>query len=368
VPELDEDGGRDLPAGEIGSSFYASGFGIYLLGAADIDTEEYDRHVIAHEWGHYFESAFSRADNIGGPHTLRDQLDLRVAFGEGFGNALSAMVTGDTVYKDVSGPGQERAGGFDVEQGGACLPPGCALGWYSERSVQEILYDLFDANAETLEDMLTLGFGPIYNVLRNEQLDTIALTSIFSFVDALKGRLPADAAAIDGIVNSHNIDDVIDEYGTGETNAGHPARADLLPIYKDLAINGGAVNVCSTDEFSGSLTGGENKLGSRRFLKFSVSTAGMHTISATTTDAPSGQQPDPDMVLHQAGSIAVASGSPDDDVGCTASTQELCDETLSLALTAGDYVLEVYEWTNTEPDDSDNPPIGETCFDVEVTL
>jgi hypothetical protein len=94
----------------------------------------------------------------------------------------------------------------------------------------------------------------------------------------------------------------------------------------------------------------------------------MHTISATTTDAPSGQQPDPDMVLHQAGSIAVSSGSPDDDVGCTASTQELCDETLSLDLTAGDYVLEVYEWTNTEPDDSDNPPIGETCFAVEVTL
>jgi hypothetical protein len=173
---------------------------------------------------------------------------------------------------------------------------------------------------------------------------------------------------IDDIVNTQSIDDVLDAYGMGETNAGSPASADVLPVYEDLVVNGGAVNVCSTDEFSSSFTGGENKLGSRQFLKFSVSTGGTHTISAATSDAPVGQRPDPDMVLHQAGSIAVSSGSPDDDVGCTTTTPLLCDETLSLDLTAGDYVLEVYEWTNTEPDDSDYPPIGRTCFDVEVTL
>jgi hypothetical protein len=35
-------------------------------------------------------------------------------------------------------------------------------------------------------------------------------------------------------------------------------------------------------------------------------------------------------------------------------------------LTAGDHVLEVYEWTNTA-DDAQFPPIGRTCFDVRVT-
>jgi hypothetical protein len=44
-----------------------------------------------------------------------------------------------------------------------------------------------------------------------------------------------------------------------------------------------------------------------------------------------------------------------------------CEEVLSVSLAAGDYVLEVYEWTNTEPEDSDTPPIGRTCFDVEIT-
>ena len=58
------------------------GIGICLVGAADQDTDEYDRHVIAHESGHYLEYYFSRSDSIGGPHALPDQLDLRVAFGE----------------------------------------------------------------------------------------------------------------------------------------------------------------------------------------------------------------------------------------------------------------------------------------------
>ena len=69
--------------GEIGSSKYRLGAGIFLLGSANQDTDEYDRHVIAHEFGHYLEHRFSRSDSIGGPHTLTDQLDMRLAFGEG---------------------------------------------------------------------------------------------------------------------------------------------------------------------------------------------------------------------------------------------------------------------------------------------
>src|SRR5690606_11276114 len=64
----------DLTTGEIGSSLYRHGDGIYLLGHADSDTDEYDRHVIAHEWAHYLEHAFGRSDNIGGQHTRGDQL------------------------------------------------------------------------------------------------------------------------------------------------------------------------------------------------------------------------------------------------------------------------------------------------------
>ena len=87
--------------GEIGSSRYSAGTGIFLVGAADQDTDEYDRHVIAHEFGHYLEHRFSRSDSFGGPHALTDQLDLRVAFGEAWGSAFAGMVTGQPVYVDA---------------------------------------------------------------------------------------------------------------------------------------------------------------------------------------------------------------------------------------------------------------------------
>ena len=64
------------------------------------DTDEFDQHVIAHEFGHYIENSFSRADNIGGAHGRGDKLDIRVAFGEGFGYAFSAIVLGDPVARD----------------------------------------------------------------------------------------------------------------------------------------------------------------------------------------------------------------------------------------------------------------------------
>jgi hypothetical protein len=363
VADFDANGDFNPESGEIGSTFYASRFGIYLLGAADADTEEYDRHVIVHEWAHYFEDSFSRADNIGGPHSLGDQLDLRVAFGEGFGNAFSAMVTGDPVYRDTSGPRQSNAGGFDVE---GVLLPAPAPGWFSERSVQEILYDLYDANQDSLEDNLALGFAPLYQVLTTQQLDSIALTSIFSFIHALKQALPADMSSIDAIVGTQSIEPVQDGYGTGETNSGSPSNADVLPIYYDLDVNAGPVsNVCSTNDFSAANTGAENKLGSRQYLKFNVSAPGTHVISARATFVPSGRSADPDLIVHQRGSIALSEGEP--GAGCTPTTPLQCEEVLSVSLAAGDYVLEVYEWTNTEPEDSDTPPIGRTCFDVEVT-
>ena len=94
--------------GEIGSSLFRPNAGIFLLGAANQDTDEYDRHVIAHEFGHYLEHHFSRSDSIGGPHALTDQLDIRIAFGEAWGSAFAAMATGESVYVDSRGNGQAQ--------------------------------------------------------------------------------------------------------------------------------------------------------------------------------------------------------------------------------------------------------------------
>ena len=92
--------------------------GIYILGdftALGGDTDEFDQSVIAHEFGHYVEDRFGRSDSIGGDHggsaTL---LDLRVAFGEGWGNAFSGMVLGDPIYRDSQ---QRRADRFQHRPG-----------------------------------------------------------------------------------------------------------------------------------------------------------------------------------------------------------------------------------------------------------
>ena len=368
-PVFGAGGAPDIAMGEIGTSFYRSGpgGGIFLLGAENSDTEEYDRHVIAHEWGHYLEAQFSRSDSIGGPHTTGDQLDMRVAFGEGWGNALSAMVTGDSVYRDTLGAGQGQGFDFDVEGENRVNP-----GWYSEFSVQEILYDIFDAAQDLQQgtgvtDEVNLGFAPIFDVFVNVQRTTPVVTSVFPFVNAIKARNAAAVAAIDALLGVHDIEPIIDDYGSTESNAGNPASADVLPIYTQLTVNGAAVSVCSTDQFSSNFTGSTNKLGSRRYLRFGTNVAGSHTITATTTSAPASEITDPDMVLHRAGPLWISDDAP--TAACMPNALDQCTESFSLSLQGGtEYVLEIYEWTNTNAsDDPVSPPIGRACFDVEVT-
>ena len=101
----------DKSIGQITTSHFTVENGIaqlYILGKEDSDTDEYDDHVIAHEFGHYIENNLFRADSIGGSHGSGDLLDLRVAFGEGYGNGISGMVFNDPIYVDTSGVGRQQ--------------------------------------------------------------------------------------------------------------------------------------------------------------------------------------------------------------------------------------------------------------------
>jgi hypothetical protein len=353
--------------GEIGTSFFSPSLGgIFLLGDDDVDTEEYDRHVILHEWGHYFEHEFSRSDNFGGPHTFGDRLDLRVAFSEGLGTGLAGILLADPNYRDTQGQGQMQAGSINIE-GSAQPNPG----WFSEQSILETVYDLVDA-APDGQDQVSLNFGAFYDALRNGHVTAVSPASIFTFVNALKTANPGSVASIDALVTSQSITAIVDEYGSGETNDANGAfPVDVLPIYTLINVNNPtAVNVCSTDEFTSTPTGAINKLGSRRYLRFTAASSTTYTFSAEATSIPAGvPEADPDMVLHRAGPVpptfqGEGEGPPTAD--CAVQDPADCREEFSRALTAGDYVLEVYEWTNTADDDQ-FPPIGRTCFAVRVT-
>jgi len=328
--------------GEIGTSFYAilgsQGASIYVLGAADVDSDEFDQHVLAHEWGHYYQDNFSRDDSPGGPHSASERLDLRVAFSEGWGNAFAGMVRGDPVYRDSFGAQQHSDFAIDVENNAVTFP-----GWFSEASVHSIFYDLFDA-ANEAGDTVELGFGPVHAAMRGGIRDTPAFTSVYALLNALRTSRPDQAAGIAALAGGQLIAAAPDDFGSGESNSGGDARN--LPIFP-LMTPGTTRQLCSNLPAGRSAV--YNKLGNRRYLRFTLAVSGM--VSIAVRNGRSGT--DPDIILYAAG---VERGR--------AESQASGIETLTLPLQAGTYVAEIYEYSNVEG----TAPRGNECFDVTLTV
>ena len=323
--------------GDIGTSFYTSGT-IYILGKEDEDSDEYDRHIIIHEWGHYFEDKLSRADSIGGPHGLSDRLDFRVAFGEGWGNAISAIITDDVFYRDSSGSQQSFGWSININNNNATN-----AGWFNEDSVQSIIYDIYDNDSEA-QDNLALGLGPIYSVLSDDGYrNQPYFTTIYSFAERLKNMQSQSANGIDSLLNNQQI------YGTGEnglneTNDG--LIPSSLPVYKTANINGAPIKVCSVND-----AGVYNKLGVTAFVTFQITSPGSYTF--TVTESGGTTISDPEFGLFKEGSyIAVAN------------SVALGDEVLTTNLTStGIYQIVIYDWNNF----GDTVDAGSYCFDVQIS-
>lgn len=337
----------DVALGQIDSTLYRTGpgAGIYVLGDANTDTDEYDQHVLAHEFHHFFEDTISRTDSPGGSHSPDERLDLRLAFSEGFANAFSAMVLGDPLYSDSLGSQQSQRFWFNMESNAAT-----PAGWFNEASIQSVTWDLFDTAADG-SDAVSIGYLPMFDALVGPLRAGAALTSVFQFVDALKATAGAPDSAINTLVNSQGIH-VADQWGSTETNDGSVPQ--VLPIYTQLTLNGAVQTVCGT-----TTAGTFNKIGNRVFLRFSIAAASLVTVraqyNATGSTAPFSPVPDPDIVLYKNGFLDLAESTAN---GL---------ETLTRTLDAGDYVIEVYEWSHIDPTYSAAQRRGNTCFNVSVT-
>ncbi|HSC66397.1 MAG TPA: hypothetical protein VLC79_01805 [Cellvibrio sp.] len=324
----------DLTLGEIGTSFF-SGTEIYILGSEDDDTDEYDQHVVLHEWGHYIERELSRSDSIGGDHMKGDKLDMRVAMSEGFANAFSAMIIDDPDYRDASGTLQ--GGGFsnDVSQTNNTVK-----GWYSEASVQSVLYNFYaSGNGKTPGN-----FADIFKVMHSVgYLANEAMISIYVFAAELRNLLPMQAANFNSLLAEQDIE-LTNALGDGEVNGGGYTKS--LPVYKQLVVDNSAVNVCSTNRF-----GSYNKLAVAQFLLLKVSSESKYQISATEVGINSGNS-DPDLYLYRNGKLFEYSEDTQID-----------QEVFSLTLPAGTYVLEVVD-DRVKYNDGLNQT--EACFDVRM--
>jgi len=305
--------------------------GIYVLGDfanGSGDTDEFDQSVIAHEFGHYVEDRFGRTDSIGGDHGGSETpLDLRVAFGEGWGNAFSAMSLGNPVYRD-SQQGMQTEFFLDLE-----ADDDLNEGWFSEISVGEILWDLFDATNEA-GDTVALGFQPLFAVMTGAQVTTDALTSIFTLTSGLRVAQPTQQPGINGLLDGEDIAGR-DDFGTDETNFGGVGSAqDLLPIYRNIVRNdpAGPLTVCSRSPFGDASS---NKLGNRVFLRFTNDVQRLVTITVNGDNSGGGvPATDPDIFVLRRGALAAFG------VGNTLGT-----ETISQApLPAGVFIIEVYDF------------------------
>ena len=318
-----------IDEGDIGVTFYTTGSaenddcsdplaeGIYVLGDfTQGDTDEFDQHVLAHEYGHYVEVKFGRSDSIGGPHGEGDKLDLRVAFGEGWGNAFSGMVLNDPIYRDSFG-GATNDFRIDMETDDTRFSDG---GWYSETSVGEVLWDIFDSGSEP-GDGVALGFTPIFTAMTQGQRTTDALTSIFSFLEAIKNAAPTAATAINQLRNAEQMSGN-DAFGTGETNNG--GDPSVIPVYSPIALNATQQVVCVRSQF-----GIYNGLGYSKFFKLELNANALVTASVIPSIDPntplSGPANNPIAILYRRG--AVIASNP--------ITQE--------PLVAGTYIIEIFD-------------------------
>jgi hypothetical protein len=298
-----------LSQGFIGTSHFRSGTtsttaSIYILGQADVDTDEFDKHVVAHEFGHYLQWAVSLDDSIGGSHSTNDRLDMRVAFSEGWGNGWSGIVFNDSIYRDSSGSGQQ--GGFTMD---VSAPVNVQPGWYKELSIQSIVWNV---NQQ-------LGFAPLWTALTGPLRTTNdAVTSPHLLAAALKQVAPSQAGTVTTLFANQSIN-TADAYGTGETNDG--GIASVLPIYKTYGAIGSTLNTLCVEGTAGA----SNKLGSVAFARVTIPSTRVYSIRLQGGS-------DPDFTISNSSVIAFGISA---DAGL---------ERQDVSLEAGSYVIAVEDF------------------------
>ena len=365
----------DIDIGELTSAFYRSDLdALFLFGDENTETDEFDKHLVLHEWTHHFDDTISRSDSLGGAHFLGESLDLRLAFGEGFAHALAAIALGDPQYCDTGAlPSGAGSFGFNMETNNSGLQ-----GWFNELSVATFIYDLWDTDSDSGADDGSIGFKPIYDTMAGPQKATPAFTTLFSFAAGLRAQptlSDTDRAFVDAQLNRENVDTgIVDIWGTGQTTT--PAGAkfggrDLTPIYTEIPTDGAIANVCINNDYV--VPGVVNKLSDWRYLRFEIPTAGRWRITAQanpvplptndppiepTPEDPNPEQPrdrsDPDLYIWRNGVFVTSGRSPDDDV-----------EVIEHTFEEGTYVIEMQEWRHEDDEAASDFP-SQVCFDLSM--
>ncbi len=191
----------DVREGAVGTTHFDLNSGTaFVVGDRGTDSDEFDDSVILHEYAHLLAARFSRDDSPGGSHRLGDMLDPRLAWSEGFANFFSSAARNDRVYRDSNGPEGSRILRYDLEEN---VPAGDRPGYWSEASVQGLLWDLYDEAIDAGDDM-RFPLGVIWRSFSDLRGDRFVYLPYF--LDHLLDRAPAAADGLRSMAQLRSID------------------------------------------------------------------------------------------------------------------------------------------------------------------
>jgi hypothetical protein len=229
--------------GQIGTShFNPSENAIYILGKDKVDTDEFDTHVIVHEWAHYFQSNLSRSDSPGGSHGSGYVADPRLSFSEGSASAIAAMVLNDPLYVDTLWLDGITLTAFGANAETTPTPTDDPNpGVLSESSITRLLYDAFDSGSNESFDQLAVGLGTIFDIFAAPLKTTDAMVTVGPFISGLKQQSGVSAAAVDALLSHWIIGPITTQWGDGDSTL-REMYTDVtsFPQTKKIALVGGS--------------------------------------------------------------------------------------------------------------------------------
>ncbi len=245
----------DKAQGLIGTSYFnISDNTAYVLGDRNEDSDEFDDSVLVHEYAHMLAAKFSRDDSPGGPHGVGDMLDPRISWSEGWANFFSSAVRNDPVWRDSRGPNGANVLRYDLEDN---VPPGDKPGYWSEASIDTLLWDLYDDHVDA-GDNVQYPFSWIWNAFTDLRNDRFVYLPYF--LDHFLARYPAATDAVRTMALIRSIDfqpgvkpsvtlpfprPMTTDTVTGEVDSLTPRRSNLMTSshFWSFATTGGDTSI-----------------------------------------------------------------------------------------------------------------------------
>ncbi len=217
-----------------GTYFSPSENVLYLAGAAvGGDADEYDDAVIMHEFGHYIAFNLAADDSPGGPHSLSETLDPRLAWSEGWATFFSCVVRGNPYYLDTYADGSVSIL-LDIDSLDA-FPDGV----YSDNevAVSAVLWDVVDSgDASESFDLLSRPFADVWTVM--EQYFTRPehdhRRNLETFWDGWSWLGMGDVPALKAVFGARKIEYWEDYYENTESSGNPQELSEGVSVHRTL--------------------------------------------------------------------------------------------------------------------------------------